>query len=95
MICSRSHVKEDVRDGPRKSRKGAEVENATVPRYKKRVGNMVQVVIKQETYTALEPLDEDPDREPKAQADGEVRSSEVSLFMTHGVPLSPKRKQEF
>lgn len=54
--------------------KGAErergVENATVPRYKKRVGNMVQGVIKQETHTALEPLDEDPDREPEAQADG-------------------------
>ena len=60
MICSGSHVKADVRDGPKK---GAErergVENATVPRYKKRVGNMVQGVIKQETHTALEPLDED------------------------------------
>ena len=43
--------------------KGAErgrgVENATVPQYKKSVGNMVQGVIKQETHTALEPLDED------------------------------------
>lgn len=39
--------------------RGRRVENATVPQYKKRVGNMVQGVIKQETHTALEPLDED------------------------------------
>ena len=53
---------------------------------------MVQGVIRRETHIALEPLDEDPDREPEAQADGWTRSSEMSLFVTHGVPALTKKE---